>query len=218
MHIWQADLSAANGFEDLLAGEERARAASFVLPLHRRRFAVCRGLLRRLLGAYAGTPPEEIQFGYGDHGKPFLTEPAGLEIHFNASHSEDAALLAFARCPVGVDIECIREVDVDSLAATVFSDRERRYIAGLEGPLRLSAFFECWTRKEACIKAESLGLSAPLRQFTAYPAGAWSEIEVEAPGAISPWRVASIDAGEGFRAAIAAQKPLRTVHFGFPNL
>ncbi|HLJ80654.1 MAG TPA: 4'-phosphopantetheinyl transferase superfamily protein, partial [Ktedonobacterales bacterium] len=102
------------------------------------------------------------------HGKPYLaSSTVRLPLQFNVSHSEECALIALAHdLELGVDIEYMRPLDdMDAIARTVFSPHERATLAALDGPRRHEAFYACWARKEAYIKAIGRGLSFPLDNF-----------------------------------------------------
>jgi 4'-phosphopantetheinyl transferase len=77
------------------------------------------------------------------------------------------ALYAVARGrEVGIDLEFIRrDLEVEQIAERFFSRRETATLRALPTDLRKYAFFLCWTRKEAYIKARGEGLSLPLDQF-----------------------------------------------------
>src|SRR5690606_26602872 len=107
----------------------------------------------------------DIQFTYGSEGKPALEPPSDL--HFNVSHSDEIALYAISfQQEVGVDIECMRPLDdIDQLAARTFSAHEYADWALLPETQKQAGFFNCWTRKEAFIKAVGQGLSYPLSAF-----------------------------------------------------
>lgn len=147
-----------------LAPDEAARAERFHFDEHRRRYTVARGLLRRLVGAYLGVAPTQPVFTYGDAGKPSLP---GSGLSFNVSHSGSCAAFAFtAGREVGVDVECLREVsDREALARRFFAPDESRALAAIDAARAPEAFFHCWTRKEAYIKAVGGGLSIDLAGF-----------------------------------------------------
>src|SRR5205807_4072981 len=91
----------------------------------------------------------------------------GADLRFSVSHSEDVALLAFARGrEIGVDIEAIRaDADYCGVAQSFFSRQEQETLRALPAGRQCEAFFACWSRKEAYIKARGMGLSLPLDQF-----------------------------------------------------
>lgn len=148
----------------LLNDEEQARAKRFYFDIHRHHFIVGRGLLRILLGRYLEVAPEKIVFAYGDHGKPYLPNTT---LNFNISHSYEMALLAFTQGrELGVDIEQIRPLeDAAAIARMNFSAKEVAEYTAVPDDQKPLAFYNCWTRKEAFIKAIGEGLSCPLDSF-----------------------------------------------------
>jgi 4'-phosphopantetheinyl transferase len=149
--------------EAVLSADERRRGASFVFAEDRRRYIVGRARLRQVLARYVGLAPEALRFCYGVHGKPALT-PTRSAPCFNLSHSGGLAALAIAGCEVGVDIEEVRPVD-DAVAERFFSAGENAALRGLRGADWRDAFYRCWTRKEAVVKALGKGLSLRLASF-----------------------------------------------------
>lgn len=175
VHLWYADLNpppaVVAGLEPLLADDERERAARFRFDKHRRRFIVRRGQLRRLLGAYLGLPPAGLSFDYAERGKPSVAghaiqDPA-RRLEFNLSDSEDLAVYAFARgLEIGVDVEVLRPMpDALSISESFFSKCEREVLRSVPAEQVAEAFFNCWTRKEAYLKAIGEGLAEPLDSF-----------------------------------------------------
>ena len=165
--VWAASLDdlPENSLRVLLSADERERGERFHFERDRRRFVAARGLLRLLLGRYLDVDPAGLRFGYGPRGKPSL---AGCEeLRFNLSHSGGLTLLAVTRdCEVGVDIEQERPVpESEDIARHYFSAREGAELRSLGADEREAAFFRCWTRKEAFIKATGDGLSRPLDTF-----------------------------------------------------
>jgi 4'-phosphopantetheinyl transferase len=153
---------------ELLSDAERRRAKLFAFERDRCRFIVARALLRRFLAAWLGIRPESVELVYGAHGKPALARCCSItDLRFNVSHSEDVAVYAFALGrEVGIDVEAVREIrGADDLGARFFSRREYEAYLALDPRDRPLGFFNCWTRKEAFVKAIGDGLYHPLDRF-----------------------------------------------------
>jgi 4'-phosphopantetheinyl transferase len=151
----------------LLAPDETQRAARFVFERDRCRYTVARARLRQLLGERLGVSPESVQLAYAPAGKPALAPRYERDLRFNLSHCGGVAAYAFAEGrEVGVDVEEVRVLpDADDVAKRFFSRRERSAYLRLPRRERPQGFFNCWTRKEAFIKALGSGLSYPLDGF-----------------------------------------------------
>lgn len=172
IHVWCSSLQQSGDvveqLSSLLDTEERERAARFQFEHLRRAFRVARGTLRLILARYLEVEPGKLQFRYTANGKPYLSDPADPKgISFNLSHSGDLVLYAITRGrQVGVDIEQIRPVpELMNIAANTFSQEEYSQLKTVAENQKLDAFFNCWTRKEAFIKAIGEGVSFPLDQF-----------------------------------------------------
>jgi 4'-phosphopantetheinyl transferase len=172
VHVWRVSLDQSPSqialFRNHLDDDERSRADRFYFSRDRERFIVARGILRAVLGRYSNRAPESLSFSYSTHGKPALASETGIDaIRFNLSHSHGTALYAFTRGrEVGVDLEFIRcDLEAEQIAERFFSHSEIEALRALPPSLREYAFFLCWTRKEAYIKARGEGLSTPLDQF-----------------------------------------------------
>lgn len=170
VHIWRANLACENSerWRKLLSDDECKRADRFKFQRDRDRFTVARGILRSLLGCYIGSPPQAIAFAYGDRGKPELAVQHNSTVQFNLSHSDEMALYAFGRhAPVGIDIEKMRpNYPGEEIAKRFFSAFECEQLSQLPAERKSQAFFRCWTRKEAFVKALGDGLAGvPLNQF-----------------------------------------------------
>ena len=209
VQVWRLRLAATPERQaqlaSVLSADERERARRFRRDEDRRRFVVCRATLRALVGSCLASPPAELRFRYGEHGKPALDGDAGLE--FNVSHSGDVALVAIALDRrIGVDVERHRSVDIDDLAARFFSDDERRGIVGSEGAEKLARFYACWTRKEAYLKATGRGLSLPLDRFSVSIVEPAAVVrDADDPDAAIRWQLATLAAGAGYSAAVAIE-------------
>jgi 4'-phosphopantetheinyl transferase len=172
IHVWSIDLNPPPDRVDrlsrLLADDEQARAARFRFDRHRRQYAVGRGALRTLLACYLGIRPELVQFTYGPRGKPFLAEPlAAGGLQFNLSNSDEMALVGLVQgVEIGMDIEYLKPMpDCEQISERFFSQSEREVLRSLPREVKEEGFFNCWTRKEAYLKAVGEGLAAPLDSF-----------------------------------------------------
>jgi 4'-phosphopantetheinyl transferase len=172
IHVWSIALdpepAVVEQLARSLAADEWQRAQRFRFERHRRQYQVGRGALRALLGGYLGLPPAAVQFSYGPRGKPFLAEPAAAGgLFFNLSNSHELALVGFLRdAEIGVDVEHLKPMpDLEQIAERFFSASERAALRQLPDPQKCEGFFNCWTRKEAYLKAVGEGLAARLDSF-----------------------------------------------------
>jgi len=210
--VWRIDLDASAELRDrlwpILAEDERDRARRFHLARDAHRFVVAHGALRTIVAACLGCAPADVAFVTGSHGKP---EVAGGDLRFNLSHSGALALCAVsAGARVGVDVECLRgDVATDEVARAFFSVAENAALSALPATLRSAAFFACWTRKEAYVKARGDGVSARLESFDVLvPGTAAVTLRTRPDGAeAARWRVVDLDAGAGYVGALAVEAP-----------
>ena len=209
VHVFRASLAnpeRAARLRGLLARDEIERARRFRTADLRRRFAVARGCLRAILGQYLDRDPARLEFRIGAHGKPFLgTAADGLE--FNVSQSGEIALYALTRGrQVGVDVERhdSRRVD-DDIIRRFFAAGEMRALGALPPAERERAFFDCWTRKEAFVKAVGEGLSFPLDAFeVSVAAGDARLLSIRGDGATAAgWTIADVCPAAGYSGAVA---------------
>ncbi len=170
IHVWKASVKdfTAKQFWPILSKTEKIRAKSFVFPEHQNRFIIVHGILRNLLADYLHAKPEDLSFTTNKFGKPDsrLRGNDREQVHFNISHSRDLILFAFAKNHnIGVDIEFInKDINLD-IAERFFSAHEAQALLKMPAAQQPRAFFNCWTRKEAFIKAIGKGLSFPLNKF-----------------------------------------------------
>src|SRR2546423_1440196 len=195
-----------------LSDGDRERARRFAFDRERRRFIVARALLRRLLAARLDIPPESVELAYGKRGKPALAGRfAASDLRFNLSHSEDVAVYAFASgSELGIDVEAVRAIpDADDLAVRCFSRREQARYQALDPRDRALGFFQCWTRKEAFIKALGDGLFHPLDRFdvSLAPGEPAKLLRVDGvPGEDCAWTLHDFMPGPGLTGAIVVQR------------
>jgi 4'-phosphopantetheinyl transferase len=219
-HVWRAGLEpggpALRRLWEMLSADERRRADRFHFRRDREHFVAARGGLREILGRYTGAAPGSLRFSYDGFGKPSLSGPApgveagGAPPRFNVSHSGGVALYAVtAGREVGVDIERVREdfAGLD-IARNFFSPDEVAALSALPAGERAAAFFDCWTRKEAYIKARGQGLSHPLHLFTVSltPGRPAALLRTDDdPAEAARWSLVELFPGEGYRAALAVE-------------
>ncbi len=221
IHVWR--MSRERGSAELMAlrrllsADEERRAARFRFDTDRNEYIVSRGVLRTLLGSYVDLPPEKLGFAYTEYGRPSLVAPGSdTTLDFNISHSGDQVLLAFARGrKVGIDVERVRrDFGTNEIAERFFSEAERLALRELPVELRHEAFFRCWTRKEAFIKALGEGLSHPLDQFDvslapAMPAALLATRPDEKE--VTRWKLWDIQVPGDYAAALAAESMIHSM-------
>lgn len=204
LHIWPLDVGDGERAQltEFLSEEERARAARFVFERDQKRFAVARGRMREVLAATLGVRPSALAFAVSAHGKPALISG---ELTFNLSHSGGLAALGISRGPaIGVDIEEERPLKED-VAGRFFSAREVAALRALPEVEQLGAFYRCWTRKEAIVKAIGDGLSHPLDSFDVTIAGEAKVERFEGERDASVWQLQHFDPAPGFAGAVACR-------------
>ena len=216
VHVWRVSLDQPDEkldrFRRTLEPDELNRASRFHFDKHRRHFIVARGFLRSIVGRYLEMQPEALRFSYGPYGKPALASEHVLR--FNLSHSHEVALLAVALdAELGVDVEHIRaDFASEEIAQRFFSRAEVQVFNSLPKDEQVAAFFRCWTRKEAYIKAIGKGLSQALDGFdvTLAPDAAPALLRAEGDDA-SRWLLTDLSAGAGYAAALAIEAPITTI-------
>lgn len=230
VHIWRAQLyeqpARVQRLAELLSIDELTRARAFFFPGDRDRFVVGRAILRMVLSRYLGLHPRRVQFRYGPYGKPTLAQAfKSSPYRFNVSHSRRLALIAVAyEREVGVDLEYLRPLpDLDLIVDDVLSSRENEMFRSLPGGLKQEAFYRCWTRKEAFVKANGRGLTYPLAgiEVSLAPDEPARIISVDGSTQCSDnWSLRDLLPGNGFVSALAAEGHIRhiaTYHW-FPDI
>lgn len=211
VHIWrirlEQDETVLQKMHAVLSADERQRALQFKFEKLQKRFVISRGALRDILHRYTGHAAANIVFEYEAHGKPQLAAAFKQNgIQFNLSHAENLALCGVAwRRAIGVDVECIRSLhDAERIAQRFFSARENAMFGALPLAEKTAAFYNCWTRKEAFIKALGEGLTHPLHRFDV------AFVEGEPPALLNTrpdpleaarWTLQALAPGEGYAGA-----------------
>jgi 4'-phosphopantetheinyl transferase len=214
VHVWRARLEIAAALEIgtwMLSADERARAARFRQADDRRRFLLSRVMVRTLLGAYLSLRPDKLRLSRDTNGKPRLfPEDAACDVRFNVSHAGTWVLVAAARSrEVGIDVERWRDdLDQDALAGRYFAPAEVAALRRLSNASRTQGFFDCWSRKEAYVKATGRGLSAPLDRFevSLEPGRPAVLLHVDGDAAEQArWTLRDLVAAPGYSAAVVAE-------------
>jgi 4'-phosphopantetheinyl transferase len=213
-HVWRSyldqDRPTVQALLEFLSPDEQARAGRFYFQKDREHFIVARGVLRVILGRYLNLAPWQLRFAHNQYGKPALSrEVDDGRLRFNVSHSHGLALFALTSGrDIGVDLERVR-ADFASLelAQRFFSPVEVAALQMLSPAAQIIAFFNCWTRKEAYIKARGEGLSYQLHRFTVSlgdgePALLSTDDE---PGEAARWSLIELYPAEDYRAALAVE-------------
>lgn len=200
--------------EQHLSEDERQRAGRFRFERDRCRYLAARAMLRRIVASYLADKPEQVRFRYERYGKPaVVAERPDACVDFNVSHSGEFALLAIAKGRnVGIDIERIRlDIEAEKIAECFFSPAEVRTLRSLPSDQRQEAFFCCWTRKEAYIKAHGQGLALALDSFdvTLAPGAPASFTRGVEPS----WQLVGFAAACGYAAALAYNRGPAQVRF-----
>jgi 4'-phosphopantetheinyl transferase len=193
----------------LLSTEEKARAQRLKIAEKKNQFIITRGRLRQILGKYLNSDPRAFKFDYATHGKPYLEERwQGHEISFNVTHSHNYILIAMSLDhQLGIDIEKIRhDRDHTALARRFFSKREQAELTTLSEEVKIRAFYSCWARKEAFVKAVGDGITYGLDTFdvSVYPDVGKPSLNIHTSIADDKtWSIINIPMDEDYMAALA---------------
>ena len=220
VHIWRACLdqnsSYVNTIFQTLSSDERQKAESYRFDDDRNRFVVTRGTLRKILGEYLNSDPEQIRFSYTRYGKPFLNLE-GNPIRFNVTHSHGLALFAVAReREVGIDVEFIdKDFPIAKTAQRVFSPTKCTELQKLEPDLQAASFFQGWALKEAYLKAIGTGFSNPGSHYTgreipAAPDCSHGTARLENG---RDWTFATLAVDSNYKAALAVEGKIGDIRF-----
>lgn len=218
VRTWSLDATPAvvEAEYQLLSSDERQRADRFIYACDRADFIVARAGLRRHLGRLLHKPPEQLTFKYTQYGRPELTGlDAETALTFNLSHSGRMAAACFTRNGiVGIDIEAIREIEHD-VAGRFFSEAEQRQLASLPADQWQQGFFNCWTRKEAYVKALGSGIGVDLTAFDVeLRPGAEPAVlrDSNDPSVTRTWRLVVVPVPSFYVAALAIKANGRPLH------
>ena len=209
--IWRIRLdlpmSSIKHLEQSLSTDEMDRALRFYFPADRNSYIISHGSLRKILALYLHCEPDQLNFSVNAYGKPSLDQG---RLEFNLSHSGDLALVAITRGrKIGVDVERMRTgISADIIGGHYFSKAEMAELQALPAEQREAAFFLCWTRKEAYIKAQGMGLSLPLDSFdVSLTPDQPAMLRATRPdlAEAARWTLLSLKVDPGYEAAVAVE-------------
>lgn len=224
VHVWDVGLDRTHDeisrLARMLPDLELRRAARQPFEARRRDLLISGAALRSILATYLGADPGAVRFSIDSGGKPRLDAAwNAMPLSFNLSHSRGRALVAVTLGrEIGVDLERLRrDLPIDRLASRFFSPREIAALRSTPEELRPAAFFACWTRKEAFVKATGAGIfRQPLQSFAVSVDPGVGPVPLEIPGhdaEAGRWRLESIAATPGYAAAVAVEGPFRVRRF-----
>lgn len=209
IHIYRLSINIPSeriyNFEKLLSADELKRANRFRFEKDKNHFITGRGLLRIILSRYLDESPAGINFSYHEKGKPYLKDNS---LKFNLAHSGGKAVYALTmNNELGIDLEIMKELpDALDIASRFFSESEVSEFKNVSVENVKTAFFNCWTRKEAFIKAIGEGLSYPLADFSVTlkpgdePKFLWIKND---PDEVNKWSLININAHDNFISSLA---------------
>jgi len=206
IHVWRVKISEGikflNDFPSILNIGEKEKAASYKNERDKNRSIISRGVLRMLIGKYINLAPKKIEFEKALDHKPFVGNTAGVDLHYNVSHSGDWILIAVAENAIGIDIEEVdRNFDYREILTACFSDAESNYIHQSLQPQE--SFYTLWTRKEALIKATAKGLDDEILLIPCMDGD--HEVNADLIHSTVNWEVRSFQPEESYVAGIAHQ-------------
>lgn len=217
IHVWRVPLNQnpkrISELRELLSPDEQARAGRFHFEKDRHQFIESRAALRLLLAEYLNVSPKELSFATGVYGKPLLANGhSNNGLRFSLSRRDGLALIAFAYDrEIGVDVELVSsDLPFFEIAAVSFSESELATLRSLPRKLQPAGFYNCWTRKEAYVKARGEGFSFPLKQFdvSLTPGSAASLLKVRGSDTeVDRWKLQDLAAGDRYVAALAFEGP-----------
>lgn len=170
------------------------------------RFAGTRSAVRWLLAKRLECTPQQVRFGKGEQGKPFVQSAAsGLPV-FNVAHSGTHGLIAIGdgatMLDIGIDIEqCDATLDAQAIMDIAFTPDERAEIRAAAHPF--DAFYQYWTAKEAVLKTLGVGIADHLQSISIRKHGLTQLNVRHSMPAWSSIRTMILSAPSGYAAALA---------------
>jgi 4'-phosphopantetheinyl transferase len=169
-HIWDIDINQKSydtslNYINLLSNKEKEKFNSFRFQEDKSRFIISHVALRKIITYYTHIPASLIKFEYNKYNKVYLANKIPKHLFFNLSHAHNKAVIAINNTEVGIDIEYVENLaDIYELASIIFSSHEYDDFLQLScSKEKLNYFYTIWTKKEAYLKALSIGLIDDLK-------------------------------------------------------
>ena len=221
-HVWKVDLRLVNkeNFQiSILSEDERKCLSLFKFSKDRFRYGITHSVKRLILASYLNEWPEKLVFTREKYGKPaILRQQNWLNLQFNLSHSHQLILLGVTvEDPVGIDVEYHDEtISIESLSKFVFSPLEQQYFSTLTNEQeRINSFFQCWTQKEAYLKAKGIGLGMNLAGISTetnkQSIHKWLKVSIANEQEMSIWHLLSLRAAEFYSASLVIANNEKTL-------
>ena len=216
LHVWRVNLDNINyqlkHLISLLSPEEIKRSEHFMFERDQYRLQVTHSMKRLILAKYLDRNPQCLRFEFGSHGKPALDNLRNpLKVQFNISHSRDLILIAITvEDLIGIDIEYFdKNRSIEDLGEIIFSPTEKRYFAALSSQEeKKEAFFRCWTRKEAYLKAIGTGLTQDISKISVdlseFSVQNWLQVPTLSKTENTQWKLFTLDMRNAYMIAIVA--------------
>jgi 4'-phosphopantetheinyl transferase len=172
VRVWFASVEAAGHRHlaerhlGLLSEDERQAHRRLRFEEDQASYLAAHALLRLCLAAHTGQPPEAWQFGRGPHGKPMVLEPASQRsLEFNLSHTTQVVACVVSEAGAcGIDVERTKDwPELDAIAREILTDEESLGLEAVPPATRAARFADLWSLKEACLKAQGVGLLGDAR-------------------------------------------------------
>lgn len=119
-------------------------------------------IVRYVISKQHSLKNEKIRIVRDSYGKPFIEN---VPLYFNISHSGEWVACAISTQEVGIDIEYIKDIDLN-IAKSFFCKSEYESLISKNEEDRINYFYDLWTLKESYIKWLGTGLLTPLDSFS----------------------------------------------------
>jgi 4'-phosphopantetheinyl transferase len=210
--LWDVDLDAVDepDARSCLDDAESLRAARRRSHIDRRRFIAAHVALRVVLAELLDVMPREIEYVVDGNRKPFLAPHLNAGAwQFNLSHSGNRGMIAVTSGRrIGVDVEVADKPYGDLVGiAKSFSAIERAQLGAVPADEAAMAFYRCWTRKEAFLKAIGTGVSGRMDAFSVSADADARFLAMDADfGSCEDWSLVALDdRSKRYAAALAVE-------------